>query len=92
MTKKPRKKKFTIKIQAEICKEIVMLIASHSDKISMTTEDIFIVLTELCVSFSKSISTNDREFKENVALLCTGIIAMSGAVSKIETPHDGVVH
>jgi hypothetical protein len=92
MTKKPRKKKFTIKVQAEICKEIVMLISSHSDIISMTSEDIFIILTELCVSFAKSISTDDGEFKENVALLCAGVIAMSGAVSKIEKPHDGVVH
>ena len=92
MTKKPRKKKFTTKVQAEICKDVVMLIASYSDKINMTSEDIFIILTELCVSFSKSISTDDREFKENVALLCAGIIAMSGAVSKIEKPHDGVVH
>ena len=81
MTKKPRKKKFTTKVRAEICKEIVMLIASHSDKIKMNSEDIFIILAELSVSFIKSISTDEFEFSENTALICAGIISMAQTVA-----------
>jgi len=92
MTKKLRKKKFTTKIQAEICKEIVRLIASHSDKIKMNSEDIFIILTELSVSFIKSISIDESEFEENTALICAGIISMAKTVANFEEPHDGVVH
>jgi len=92
MTKKPRKKKFNTKVQAEICKEIVMLIASHSDKIKMNSEDIFIILTELSVSFIKSISIDKSEFKENTALICASIISMAQTVDNFEEPHDGVVH
>jgi hypothetical protein len=92
MTKKLRKKKFTAKIRAEICKEIVMLIASHSGKIKLNSEDIVIILTELSVSFIKSVSTDESEFTENIALICTGIISMAQTVANFEEPHDGVVH
>ena len=92
MKKNPRKKKFTAKVQAEICKEIVMLLGLRSESIKMTTEDIFIILTELSVSFVRSISNDEVEFKENTALICANIIAMSRTVGDLRKPHDGVVH